>query len=142
MTPSIEAIFVYGTLKPGEAYYQRYCQGSAVSATPAQVQGALYHLPQGYPALTFGEHRVRGSLLHLVKGASLNEIDQFESYDPALEPTQNEYQRLAWPVMDLRGQLLEYAWMYVMAGSKVSRYGGVWIPTGFWSRTLWPSIRP
>lgn len=142
MLRPIEAIFVYGTLKPGEAYYPRYCRSHTTAIIPARVQGCLYHLPQGYPALTLGEGWVQGVLLRLTPGTDLSDMDQFEGHNPAYEPAQNEYQRLTWPIMDLTGQSLEQAWVYVMADSRVNRYGGIWIPTGFWSRTRWPSISP
>lgn len=142
MAEAMDAVFVYGTLKPGEAYYERYCQPHAIAAIPAQVQGRLYRLPQGYPALAPGKSWVQGILLTLANGTDLSAIDAFEGYDPAQSPHQNEYQRLAWPILSLTDQCLGQAWVYVMADSRVARYGGILIPQGYWSRTLWPSIRP
>ncbi len=142
MAEEIDAVFVYGTLKPGEAYYPHYCQPYVIEVTAAQVQGCLYHLPQGYPALTPGDHWVQGSLLRLLKGTHLSEIDTFEGYDSAQGPEQNEYQRLTWPVSSLAGQPLGQAWVYVMAQTRVEQYGGILIAEGYWSRALWPSITP
>ncbi|NJN19972.1 MAG: gamma-glutamylcyclotransferase [Leptolyngbya sp. RL_3_1] len=138
----INAVFVYGTLKPGEAYYQKYCQPYVQQAIPAQVQGCLYHLPQGYPALTQGENWVQGSLLKLLPDTDLSIIDQFEGYDPAQPASQNEYQRLTRPVYSLAEACLGQAWAYVMADFRVALYGGILIPEGYWSRTLWTSISP
>lgn len=42
-------VFVYGTLRPGEANYARYCAGSRSQA--ARVRGRLYVLQVGYPQL-------------------------------------------------------------------------------------------
>ena len=40
-------VFVYGTLKPGEANYKRYCAGKVVDVKTAFVQGKLFALPMG-----------------------------------------------------------------------------------------------
>ena len=55
-------VFVYGTLKPGEANYQRYCAGKLVNAQRAMVLGKLFALPAGYPAMTLGDIPVQGYL--------------------------------------------------------------------------------
>jgi gamma-glutamylcyclotransferase (GGCT)/AIG2-like uncharacterized protein YtfP len=138
----IDAVFVYGTLKPGEAYYQKYCQPYVLEAIPAKVQGCLYHLPRGYPALTEGESWVQGSFLKLRPGTDLGVIDQFEGYDPTQKASQNEYQRLARPIYSLTEVFLGQAWAYVMDDFRVALYDGILIPEGYWSRTLWPSISP
>jgi gamma-glutamylcyclotransferase (GGCT)/AIG2-like uncharacterized protein YtfP len=54
-------VFVYGTLKPGEANYQRYCAGKVVDAERTSVLGKLFALPMGYPAMTLGEYSVHGA---------------------------------------------------------------------------------
>ena len=37
-------VFVYGTLKPGECNYLRYCEGKVVDACPAIARGELFAL--------------------------------------------------------------------------------------------------
>jgi gamma-glutamylcyclotransferase (GGCT)/AIG2-like uncharacterized protein YtfP len=51
-TPGSErlAIFVYGTLKRGQANHDRFCRG-AVGIEAAVTRGRLFHLAAGYPAL-------------------------------------------------------------------------------------------
>lgn len=51
-------VFVYGTLKPGEANYKRYCAGKVIDVKIALVQGKLFALPMGYPAMTLGDRQV------------------------------------------------------------------------------------
>ena len=54
-------VFVYGTLKPGQVNFARYCGGDRMLATlPAQVHGKLFELSLGYPAMTLGDTWVKG----------------------------------------------------------------------------------
>jgi gamma-glutamylcyclotransferase (GGCT)/AIG2-like uncharacterized protein YtfP len=135
-------MFVYGTLKPGEAYHERYCRPHLVQATPARVQGRLYHLPMGYPALTDEAGWVVGTRLQLRDAAALAAMDAFEGYDPERSPVDNAYTRQWRSVCAIDGTALGSAWMYVMAVARVHHHQGVWIPTGVWSQTDWPSIQP
>jgi gamma-glutamylcyclotransferase (GGCT)/AIG2-like uncharacterized protein YtfP len=41
-------VFAYGTLKPGEANYQKYCAGKVVEVKRAIANGKLYDLPIGW----------------------------------------------------------------------------------------------
>jgi gamma-glutamylcyclotransferase (GGCT)/AIG2-like uncharacterized protein YtfP len=50
-TPAALRLFVYGTLKRGGRYHQRFCRG-ARSIENAVVRGRVYVLPAGYPVLT------------------------------------------------------------------------------------------
>ncbi len=45
-------VFVYETLKPGEANYQKYSAGKVVEVKRAIANGKLYNLPMVYPAIT------------------------------------------------------------------------------------------
>ena len=49
-------MFVYGTLKRGGRYHA-YCRGGRMGAE-ARVEGILYDLPEGYPAIVVPEHAV------------------------------------------------------------------------------------
>jgi gamma-glutamylcyclotransferase (GGCT)/AIG2-like uncharacterized protein YtfP len=55
-------VFVYGTLRPGGCFHERYCAGVA-AIEPAIVRGRIAHLPAGYPMLSVPRARVlaRGS---------------------------------------------------------------------------------
>ena len=56
-------VFVYGTLKPDEANYQKYCAGKVLNTTSAIALGELFALPMGFPAMTLGDRPVYGYLL-------------------------------------------------------------------------------
>lgn len=151
-------VFVYGTLKPGEAYYKEYCEPYVLEAMPALTKGCVFHLPQGYPAMTLGdllpktldnfpletlhERYVTGALLHLKDEAAIAPMDEFEDYDPTLSEAENLYIRQLRPVFSLDYQPLGSAWMYVMQPERVHQYGGILVPTGNWSREQWHSIAP
>lgn len=53
-------MFFYGTLKRGERNHDAYC-GRAVEVSEASVQGELYGLPAGYPAMVVPEATVRAT---------------------------------------------------------------------------------
>jgi gamma-glutamylcyclotransferase (GGCT)/AIG2-like uncharacterized protein YtfP len=51
------SVFVYGTLKPNEANYQKYCAGKVIREIKAFTWGQLFHLSLGYPAIYLREFR-------------------------------------------------------------------------------------
>lgn len=55
-------VFVYGTLRPGGRYHDRFCRG-LVRAEPASARGTLERLPAGYPRMIVAPEDVlaRGS---------------------------------------------------------------------------------
>lgn len=77
-------VFVYGTLKPGGRYHQRYCGKALAQALPAVTKGRLYSFTQwGYPAMTAGDDWVKGYLLTFydtadVCSAVLKQLDDLE----------------------------------------------------------------
>ncbi|WP_448561677.1 gamma-glutamylcyclotransferase family protein [Trichothermofontia sp.] len=126
-------IFVYGTLKPGEANYA-YLQGKTFSICDAFTKGYLYHLPTlGYPALIPGKGTVYGALLHFMDSEVLRHLDALEGYAPNRPRIDNEYQRRQLAVYGLDGKPLGWAWGYVMEPAQVERLGGILLPGGWWS---------
>jgi gamma-glutamylcyclotransferase (GGCT)/AIG2-like uncharacterized protein YtfP len=125
-------VFVYGTLKPGECNYLRYCEGKVVDACPAIARGQLFALPIGYPAMVASEGNVCGFLLYFASSAILDDLDRLEDYDPLREPTQNEYQRQSIEIFDLNFQSLGAAWAYFMLPDRIRSLGGIWLPDGRW----------
>jgi gamma-glutamylcyclotransferase (GGCT)/AIG2-like uncharacterized protein YtfP len=124
-------VFVYGTLKPGEANYADYCR-HAVQVEAAIVLGQLYHLPFGYPALTVGSRPVQGFLLSFADPDILSDLDQLEGYDPAY-PSSSEYLRVMVDVLNPEQQPLGQAWTYQMPVDQVEKLGGILLPHGQWS---------
>lgn len=129
-------VFVYGTLKPGEINYQRYCEGKVVEEQRAIACGQLYNLPLGYPAMTLGETQVHGFLLTFADAVILSTLDELEDYDPNRRPDENEYNRQQVEIYDLAGKTLGLAWAYFMTLEQVQQLQGVLIPSGWWSGSL------
>ena len=126
-------VFVYGTLKPGEANYQRYCEGKVVEEQKAIAFGQLYDLPLGYPAMTHGESPVQGFLLTFADPNVLIALDELEEYNPNRLPQENEYERQQLEIYNLSAQSLGRAWVYLMTPDRVQRLGGVLLRSGWWS---------
>jgi gamma-glutamylcyclotransferase (GGCT)/AIG2-like uncharacterized protein YtfP len=126
-------VFVYGTLKPGEYNYQRYCMGKVVEEKRAIAFGQLFDLPLGYPAMTLGESPVQGFVLTFSDPAFLDVLDELEDYNPHRTPDKNEYMRQQIETYNLAGERLGLAWVYLMAVEQVQRFAGVLMPSGLWS---------
>lgn len=100
-------VFVYGTLKPGGRYWRRLCAGRVKGCFPAWIQGQLFDLPVGYPAVVASEDAdavVHGFVLRFAPAEGeevLQDLDDLEGYDPTdPESPDNEYRRfpcLAYP---------------------------------------------
>lgn len=125
-------VFVYGTLKPGEVNYQRYCAGKVVACQKATALGQLFALPMGYPAMTTGEDLVQGYVLSFADWGILDELDELEDYQPHRHSSQNLYYRQQMQVNNLEGLVLDSAWVYLMNQEKIKKLGGVLLPDGWW----------
>lgn len=126
-------VFVYGTLKPGEANYQRYCAERMIESYPAVAFGRLFELSIGYPAMTTGKRSIQGFVLSFPDSQVLRELDELEDYHPERLPEKNEYQRQKIQTFSSNGQYLGMAWGYVMLPEKVELLGGVFLPSGYWT---------
>lgn len=133
-------VFVYGTLKPGEENYDRYCEKWVTQVKEATVLGQLFDLVMGYPALTPGDGLVYGFLLSFVDPAVLTLLDDLEDYDPSRPLYQNTYLRVKTEVLDLNGQSLGKAWIYQMQPQRVAQARGILLPAGRWSNQIPPSL--
>lgn len=132
-------VFVYGTLKPGEANYRAYCGDRPHRAQPAYTWGRLYHLPNhGYPAMTHGSEQVTGVLLTFEEDDILAALDSLETYEEGRSPEQNEYDRQRIEVFTPAGQALGAVWGYVMRPAQVEQSGGLWVASGQWSGVNYP----
>ncbi|MDJ0705350.1 MAG: gamma-glutamylcyclotransferase [Leptolyngbyaceae cyanobacterium MO_188.B28] len=125
-------MFVYGTLKPGEANFQEYCASHVEKVIPAIAQGCLYHLPLGYPAMILGEGWISGFLLHFPNTKILESLDELEGYQPGRPPNENEYQRRELLIFNPNRRPLGLAWGYLMDPNLVQRLKGTFLPNGQW----------
>ena len=126
-------IFVYGTLKPQERYYSVYCESRVKEVRRSWVEGQLYALPLGYPAMIAAQGKVQGFLLTFSDRSVLTNLDRLEGYQSQQLPELNEYQRQKIMVYEASGKSLGEAWAYLMAFAKVKRLGGVRVPSGWWT---------
>lgn len=126
-------VFVYGTLKPGEINYRRYCAGKVVDAQRAIAPGKLFALRMGYPAMILGEGQVQGYLLSFTNSEILEELDDLEDYQPSRQISENLYNREYIEIFDLQGLSLSWAWAYLMLPERVLQFGGLPQIDGWWT---------
>lgn len=132
--PDLLQVFVYGTLKPGEANFDRYCGVKTIAVRRAYIAGILYHLPQlGYPAIAVGEGKVEGFVLSFADRGVLSNLDDLEDFDPQGNPADNEYNRQLVTAHILDDGTKVTAWAYFMTLDRIRQLGGVLIPDGWWS---------
>ncbi len=134
-------VFVYGTLKPGGRYHERYCGVYSPKVIPSVVRGQLFHFPLlGYPAMTLGKSWVKGYLLIFSQSPQLcsnilSQLDRLEGYEsvgPADASSENDYERSQLDIFDPNYQLLQQAWVYHMPMTSVLAQGGALVPGGDW----------
>ncbi len=161
-------VFVYGTLKPGGRFWEKYCAGRVVESKRARVRGRLFHLRKaGYPAMaedTTHDPRdqtaagwVRGWWLVLKSETALRGLDELEGYRPGREPQENEYQRVRREcfaeIEDSKlkiqhqpdpesqsGPSLGEAWVYVMTPDWITRLSGALVKDGEWDEKKTPKL--
>ena len=126
-------VFVYGTLKPGEANFAPYCHRYVKSQEEAYVEGLLYELPMGYPGITEGNNKVRGVLLTFSTNKVLQNLDLLEGYQPNRTSNLNEYDRRLVPVYSLDDQFIDRAWCYFMTPEKIEQYQGILLKSNCWT---------
>ncbi len=127
-------VFVYGTLKPGESNYSRYCEGKVIASERVYTRGELFHLQAlGYPGLARGNNRVEGILLTFTEESALVNLDLLEDYRSDRDPDLNEYQREKIEVYNLSDEPLGQVWGYIMSRKKINQYGGIPVTSGWWT---------
>jgi len=128
------ALFVYGSLKPGQQNWKRYCEGHVAELQAARVRGNLYKCSDGYlamgqPASPPGDSWIRGWRLVLHDEATLRNIDRLEGFDPGRPLASNVYLRVrtacfaddAAPAPAALGE----AWTYIMTPAQLAHEGAV-----------------
>jgi gamma-glutamylcyclotransferase (GGCT)/AIG2-like uncharacterized protein YtfP len=143
------AIFVYGTLQPGQLAYAEFCRNYEHFAMPAIVYGQLYDLPLGYPALVpGGEQPVYGTCLQFADPAILAVLDDYEQHDRAvLQATYPQidadwamtglaYGRQQLPILTPTETLdlepIAQAWVYTMTLAQITQLQGKPCTAGRW----------
>ncbi len=140
-------VFVYGTLKPGEVQHQ-LCVNQIEKPRPAIVQGQLYHLPFGYPAMTLDEKGiVHGFVLSFSDPAILQILDDYEQHAPEYFQTHapdlsleaHQYHRLQIATFHPDQSPLDFAWCYVMTSQQITALRGRLVSNGDWTRS-WSNL--
>ncbi len=125
------SVFVYGTLKPGQANYG-CCGNHLLSTEAAMMRGQLFDLPVGYPAMTLGDQWVLGHRLIFPDEEILLILDELEDYSPHRPSDENEYQRVWVEMFSRQAQSLGNGWTYQMDIERVQRYQGRLVASGEW----------
>lgn len=113
-------LFVYGTLADGSSH--AHLLGDRRRG-PAWMQGALYHLPAGYPAVVpSGEGTVHGQWVDPVPDRVLRLLDRYEGVDEGL------YRREIVTIHTAGSTLKAWAWVM----DDPSLHGGILVPSGRW----------
>lgn len=140
-------VFVYGTLKPGEVNYSRFCAGRVQQAESALVRGKLFHIPHcseqmpdGYPAMTVGTDWIEGYVLTFVgePRSILTALDGLEDYAEGRSPEENEYQRQTLQIFTPDRQPWITAWGYVMTPEKIVELGAIALDLPHWHSRIKP----
>lgn len=155
-------LFVYGSLKRGYEYHERFC-GGAASVTEATVRGRLYEMPTGYPALAVPDEAVHlvgtadpaadaeaaaGSLPATagpIEGWDTvhGELYTFDDPDERLpgidrlesfySDGESRYLRALVPVTSVKERGSRLAWTYIAAGGQTAPGdSGRYLPGGVW----------
>ena len=138
-------LFVYGTLRPGGRYWPEVAR-FVERHHPAHVDGfAMWHLPEGYPAVlpTGAGDRIRGEVLWVPRGlaaAALAAFDEVEDHRPGAPDSL--YDRLVVDTVGLDGHGLCQAHIYVYhpARRDYLHAHGLPVPCGDW-RAFRPKTR-
>jgi gamma-glutamylcyclotransferase (GGCT)/AIG2-like uncharacterized protein YtfP len=130
-------VFVYGTLKPGEVNFDRYCGNKIIASRRAYIDGNLYHLPRlGYPGAIHGKRQVHGFVLAFNDDRILWELDELEDYDPRRQQTENDYTREMVTTYAIDGTPDIAAWAYFMTSDQIQKLRGVLLPDGWWEGSI------
>ncbi len=122
-------VFVYGTLMEGYSNHRHFLKGKASLRGPATMEGVLYHLPAGYPAMVEGEGCVKGQVVELFALRSLEEIDVLDRFGEGRDD--NLYERVRRTVFVDNGAPLN-CWVYLYRDAKIAGTNGILVPWGDW----------
>ncbi|MBW3615002.1 MAG: gamma-glutamylcyclotransferase [Actinobacteria bacterium] len=106
-----DAVFVYGTLLPGECRWQ-LLRPYAASWVPATARGRLWDTGNGYPAATFDDEaeEVPGAVVVLAPGVAAEALALLDG----IEAEGILYRRVE--VRTSRGQAFSYEWVGATEG--------------------------
>ncbi|MFS0558446.1 gamma-glutamylcyclotransferase family protein [Brevibacillus sp. 179-C9.3 HS] len=131
-------VFVYGTLLAGFCNHENYVKPYTHQATPATIQGEIYHLPAGYPGLLKGEQKVVGEMIMFapeVYEQALAGLDELETYYGEGD-SRNEYERIIVPAtLEGTGEVVN-VYVYRYLDQVLVKQTGVHVTDGDWRRYI------
>lgn len=114
-------VFVYGTLRPGEANFAALRDVVSPAADAVLHDHRLLALPAGYPTIVPGDGRVVGTVLRLDdRPTAWRIMDRIEGYDP--DADNPLYRPLAVDVEEATGESIETI-TYVLTADRRDRLG-------------------
>lgn len=127
----MEKVFVYGSLRTDFWNYDKVLKNRVRQVQKGQIQGDLYHLPAGYPAVIPGKGEVYGEVFTLSQDKILRSLDLLEGYMG--EGEENLYIRTKQKVR-LEDGTEEMCWVYIYVDVKAARKEGKYIAYGDWKK--------
>jgi gamma-glutamylcyclotransferase (GGCT)/AIG2-like uncharacterized protein YtfP len=127
------SVFVYGTLKPGGRYWQRFCEGKVCGHLPARIRGELYDLGCGYPGAVFNQSGwIAGVVLEFKSVENFRAVDDLEGYKPGDPLHINEYERRKVSCFNPKAALLGAVWAYEVNPHFLNQCDARLLPDGEW----------
>lgn len=126
---TMEKVFVYGSLRTDFWNYDKVLKNRVRHVQEGSIEGALYHLPAGYPAVIDGKDRVYGEVFTLSKDNVIKSLDVLEGYTG--EGENNLYERKKCKVR-LADGTEEMCWVYLYADKSEARKSGRLVSHGDW----------
>ena len=129
----MEKIFVYGSLLKDFWNHDRVLKNRVRSIKKGTIQGELYHLPAGYPAITSGSNLIHGEVCTLTHSKHLKSIDLLEGYtgDSNIDLYTREKRTVTFP----DGSTTE-CWVYIYMDESYVTQKGKYIAHGDWSKFM------
>ena len=76
----MEKIFVYGSLMRGFHNHDKVLRHRIKHVERGTIQGNLYHLPAGYPAIVEVEKAIQGEVFTIIQDKIIKSLDLLEGY--------------------------------------------------------------
>jgi len=119
----LDRLFVYGTLRQGQTA-RSLVANQITRCVKAQMRGAIYAFPMGYPGFIEGDGEVHGEVVWLTElAATFGLLDAYEGAD---------FARVVRQVTLESGEEL-WAWVYTLADPGAIKHGAL-IEHGDWVR--------
>lgn len=128
----MEKIFVYGSLRTQFWNHDKVLKNRVRSVEKATIEGELFHLPEGYPAVVDGGEEIHGELLTITQEKILKSIDFLEGYFG--EGKDNLYVRKKVKVKTENET--EEGWTYLYVDTPYAKKKGMKVEGGDWAHFM------